>query len=393
MGKELDITGPKHNHCETNSLFIMHVIDKLSVSGSGLHGVSKALERWLSDLRFQGFKFGIISLRAPEPAGEIFEKLGIHVHFLDKGKFDPTTYSALVSIIKKEKPDILHLHGYGATNFGRIASLFCKIPNIVHEHVYIPNQPLYQTIADTILSSLTTKAIACSKSVRDFMIKDRKISPDKVEILLYGLPLAQFQAPNIDKVHEVKNSLGIAPAHKIVCCVGRLQNSQKGQIFLLKAAALILKEFPRTHFLIVGDGPDLFKFQSVAKEEGVDKNIIFTGFRDDIPAILELSDIFAMPSLYEGFPIALVEAMNLRKPIVGFPANGIQEAITDGENGFLVPFGNIGLLAERIIYFLKNPKEAQDMGEKAWKVCQNYDISFSVQRLGEIYKELGAFQT
>jgi glycosyltransferase involved in cell wall biosynthesis len=387
---EPNMTGPNQNHCGTNSLFVMHVIDKLSVSGSGLHGVSRALERWLSDLRFQGFKFGIISLRAPEPAGEIFEKLGVHVHFLDKGKFDPTTYSSLVSILKKEKPNILHLHGYGATNFGRIASLFCKIPNILHEHVYIPNQPLYQTMADTILSPLTTKAIACSKSVRDFMIEDRKINPDKVEILLYGLPLARFKAPNIDKVREIKNSLGIAPAHKIVCCVGRLQNSQKGQIFLLKAAALIIKEFPQTSFLIVGDGPDLSKFQSVAKEEGIDNNIIFTGFRDDIPAILELSDIFAMPSLYEGFPIALVEAMNLRKPIVGFPANGIQEAITDGVNGFLVPFGNIELLAERIIYLLKNPKEGQKMGEKAWKVCQNYDISFSVQRLGEIYKELGA---
>ena len=299
---------------------------------------------------------------------------------------------ALVSIIKKEKPDILHLHGYGASNFGRIASLFCKIPNIVHEHVYIPNQPLYQTIADTILSPLTTKAIACSKSVRDFMIEDRKIKLEKLEILLYGLPLAKFQAPNIDKVLEVKGSLGIAPEHKIVCCVGRLQNSQKGQIFLLKAAALILKELPETQFLIVGDGPDLQKFQSVAKEEGIENNVIFTGFRDDIPAILELSDIFAMPSLYEGFPIALVEAMNLRKPIVGFPANGIQEAITDGVNGFLVPFGNIGLLAERIIYLLKNPKEAKNMGGKAWEVCQGYDISNSVQRLGEIYSELGVVQ-
>jgi len=183
--------------------------------------------------------------------------------------------------------------------------------------------------------------------------------------------------------------LGFALSDKIVSCIGRLQNSQKGQIFLLKAAALILKELPETRFLIVGDGPDLSRFQRVAKEEGVDKNVIFTGFRDDIPAILGLSDIFAMPSLYEGFPIALVEAMNLRKPIVGFPANGIQEAITDGVNGFLVPFGNVELLAERIIYLLKNPKEAKNMGEEAWKVCQGYDISLSVQRLGQIYKELG----
>ena len=392
MGNEIDKTAPKHNYCIANPLYIMHVIDKLSVSGSGLHGVTKALERWLRDLSFKGFRFEIISLRAPEPAGEIFEKLGIDVHFLDKGKFDPTTYSSLVSIIKKEKPDILHLHGYGASNFGRIASLLCKIPNIVHEHVYIPNQPLYQTMADTILSPLTTKAIACSKSVRDFMVEDRKIKPDKLEILLYGLPLAEFKAPNLDKVQEIKSSLGIAPSQKTVCCVGRLQNSQKGQVFLLKAAALILKELPETRFLIVGDGPDLIKFQSVAKDEGIENNVIFTGFRDDIPTILELSDIFAIPSLYEGFPIALVEAMNLRKPIVGFPADGIQEAITDGVNGFLVPFGNIRLLSERITYLLKNPKEAQDMGDKAWKVCQNYDISFSVQRLGEIYRELGDFR-
>jgi len=378
----------KNNETVQKNIHIMHVMDKLSVSGSGIHGVSRALERWITSLKSHRFEFSIISLRAPEPASEIFKQLGVRVYFLNRGKFDPRTIFDLLSIIKEEKPNVIHLHGYGATNFGRLVRLFRNIPNIVHEHVYIPNQPLYQTIVDAILSPLTTKAIACSKSVEEFMIKDRKIKPYKLEVLHYGLPLDQFQAPEFDKVQNERIRLGIAPNEQVVCNVGRLENSQKGQIYLLKAAAIVLEELPNTRFLFVGSGPDLPTFQSVAKEEGITEHVVFTGYRDDIPILLELSDVFAMPSLYEGFPIALVEAMNLRKPIVAFPANGISEAIIDGENGFLVPFKDFKSLAERIIYLLKNPKKAQQMGENAWKVCQNYDISHTVQRLGEIYKEL-----
>ena len=373
---------------ETNkNIHVMHVLDKLSVSGSGIHGVTRALERWLPRFDEQEFNFSICSLRTPEAASKIFENQGIPVHFLSKSKFDPRTLTMLLDLVRRERPDILHLHGYGATSFGRLASLLTGIPNIVHEHTVIDDQPFYQTIADTLLSPLTTKAIAISKPVHEFMVNQRKLKPDQLETFFYGLPLEKFQAPEQTEIQNTRSELGIFPHEQVVCNVGRL-DSQKGQIYLLKAAALILKELPKTRFLIVGEGPDRSMLQSIVQKEGIAEQVIFTGLRNDIPALLALSDIVAIPSLWEGGPLTLFEAMNLQKPVIGTPVGLMGEVIREAETGFIVPIKDINMLTENIVYLLKNPQLAQSMGERGWEICQNYDISHSVRRLSEIYKEL-----
>lgn len=240
---------------------VMHIIDKLSVSGSGIHGVTRALDRWLPRFDPQKFQFCVCSLRSPEISGEIFEQQGTPIYFLSKGKFDPTTLTSLLALIKQEKPDILHLHGYGAANFGRLASWLTGIPNIVHGHAVLSNQPPYQTIADILLSPLTTKSIAVSQPVREFMISKRKIQPEKLETVIIGLPLAEFQVPKPEQVQKARQKLGILPQEQVICTMGRL-DTVKGQIYLLQAATYILKELPKTRFLIVGDGPDMSMLQS-----------------------------------------------------------------------------------------------------------------------------------
>ncbi len=370
-------------------IHVMHVIDKLSVSGSGIHGVTKAIEWWIPRFDSREFQFSVCSLRHPEAAGEILQRKGIRVIFLSKGKFDPTTLTSLLALVKQEHPQILHLHGYGSTNFGRLVSLLTGLPNIVHEHAVLPHQPLYQTVADTLLSPLTTKAIAISEPVREFMLHQRQVKSEALETFFYGLPLAEFQAPKPHEIQELRIQLGISPSDRVVCTVARL-DTVKGQIYLLKAAASILKELPTTRFLIVGDGPDRAMLQSVAQQEGIAERVTFTGFRKDIPALLALSDVVAIPSLYEGGPITLFEAMNLRKPVVATPVGLMGEVIRDGETGFLVPCQDVSLLAKKLLFLLKNPQLSQTMGEKGWEVCQKYDISNSVQRLAKIYKELVA---
>ncbi len=368
-------------------IHIMHIIDKLSVSGSGVHGVGRAIEWWIPRFNSQEFRFSVCSLRAPEPAGEVFKKQGTPLFFLDRGKFDVRTIFDLIKLIKHEKPHILHLHGYGSTNFGRIVSLLSGVPNIVHEHTVIDDQPLYQTIVDTFLSQLTTRAIAISQPVYEFMVNRRKVNPDKLDTFFYGIPLSEFQAPGQKEIQSTRSKLGISSEEQIVCNVGRV-DTQKGQIYLLKAAISVLKELPKTRFLIVGEGPDRDMLESFAKEHGISERIIFTGLRKDIPALLSLSDLVAIPSLWEGGPLTLFEAMNLHKPVIGTPAGLMGEVICNGETGFQVPLRSIDELAERIIHVLKNPTLAKQMGEKSWHVCQKYDISVSVENLIKIYKEI-----
>lgn len=366
---------------------VMHVIDKLSVSGSGIHGITKAIEWWVPRFNKKEFQFTICSLRTPEPAGEMLNQKGIPTFFLSKGKFDPSTLTSLLRLIHYESPHVLHLHGYGATNFGRLASLLTGIPNIVHEHAVLPKQPLYQTIADRLLSPLTTKALAVSKQVHDFMHSVRQESLKKIETLIIGIPLNEFQTPAPSQVLETRTRLGIPPGQQVVTTIGRL-DTQKGQTYLLKAAATILKTQPNTYFLMVGDGPNLAKLQAIAQAEGVADQVIFTGLRRDVPALLALSDVIAIPSIFEGGPLTLLEAMHLRKPVVGTPVGFMPELIKEGETGFLVPCHNATQLADKITFLLQNPQLAKAMGDRAREICQRYDISHSQQRLGEIYREL-----
>jgi glycosyltransferase involved in cell wall biosynthesis len=366
---------------------VMHIIDKLGVSGSSIHGITQVLAQSTPLFDSSQFQITVCSLRLPEPAGDVLQRAGVPTYFLGRGRFDLRTFTDLLRLVKQKRPHILHLHGFGAGNFGRVVSLFTGLPNIVHEHVVITHQPLYQTIMETLLSPLTTRAIAISEPVRQYMVKYRKIQPQKLETFFYGLPLSKFQPPSPQEVLNMRNTLGIRPDEQIVCNVGRL-DTQKGQMFLIEAARLILAKRPHTRFLLVGDGPDRQKLESAAQSANIAEQIIFTGFRTDVSTLISLSDVFAIPSLWEGGPITLFEAMILRKPVVGTPVGLMGEVIQDGKTGFLVPCENATVLADRLLTILDNPELSRTMGEKGWEVCQQYDISCYVQRLEEIYRAL-----
>jgi glycosyltransferase involved in cell wall biosynthesis len=366
---------------------VMHVIDKLGVGGSSVHGITQLLAQSMPMFDPGQFEFTVCSLRPPEPAGEVLKKAGVRLEYLSRSKFDPRTLSDLLALVKRKSPRILHLHGFGATSFGRLVSLITGIPNIVHEHLVFFRQPFYLTLADTLLSPLTTKALAVSKPVREYMVKSRKIAPDKLETFFCGVPLAQFKTPSARRIKRERVALGIAPDEKIVCTVGRL-DTQKGQILLLRAAPLVLSKMARTRFLIVGDGPDLAMLESEARQLGIAQRVIFTGYRSDVATLIGMSDVFAIPSLYEGGPITLLEAMNMRKPVVGTPVGLMGEVIRDQKSGFLVPVGDSRSLAEKILILLQDPKLASMMGEKGWELVQRHDMSDYVRRLESIYRSL-----
>jgi glycosyltransferase involved in cell wall biosynthesis len=390
--KSEDRLKPDQNLSEVSDLnpkpiHVLHIIDKLSVEGSGIHGVTRVLENWISNFDRNKFVFTIISLRAPEKASKIFERLNVPVHFLSRSKIDPRTIWDLLKISRRLNPDLLHLHGWGSTNFGRLLSFMTNTPNIVHEYAELVNQPIYQTVADWILSPLTDQALAVSRGVGDFMVSYRKINPKKLKVMHTGFPVDEFQIPDESEYLQERKVLGIQDDEKVVCKVGRLA-PLKGHTYLLQAAVHVLKQCPNTKFLIVGEGPEREKLEAEAKDLGISEKVIFTGFHRDVSICLALSDIFAMVSLTEGMPITIFEAMNLKKPIVAFPAGGIRDIIRDSENGYLVPFKDVKQFSEKLIYLLDHPDFARKLGEKAWEDCQKYDISFAVEELEKEYLEL-----
>lgn len=365
---------------------VLHILDKLGVDGSSVHGVTQAIAWWIPRFDQQKFHFHVVSLRGEEKAGEVFLTEGIGLTFLGKSKFDPTTVTELMQVIRRQKPHILHLHGFGATTFGRIVSKMTGLPHIVHEHSTL-EQPWFQTVADTMLAPLTDRAIAISPPVYDYMIKGRKIAADKLETFFYGVPLEDF-TPSDDAVLQQKRlELGLKPEHKVICTIGRLA-TQKGQIYLLQAAVRVLESFPDVRFLLVGDGPDLDMLKAFATQQGIAEQVVFAGYRADVADVTALADIIAIPSMWEGGPITLFEAMQVARPVVGTPVGMMADVIEEGRSGFVVPCGQAEPLAEKILYLLQHPEAAQAMGRKGQQLVANYNLQHSVDRLSAIYETM-----
>ena len=164
-----------------------------------MHGV-KRLFAWMIP-RFDPARFevSLVSLRKKDLSEETLDALGIDITYLHKSKFDPSTLPALLKIIDRKKIDVLHLHGYGATTFGRMAAAMRGIPAILHEHANLTDTPWFQKIADRLLERYTDIAIAVSKSTADFVIKARLVQPEKVKVVYLGAPHEEFSRPRIGR--------------------------------------------------------------------------------------------------------------------------------------------------------------------------------------------------
>ncbi len=159
---------------------------------------------------------------------------------------------------------------------------------------------------------------------------------------------------------------------------------QKKLDTLLQATKYILESGRRVQLLVVGDGPLRRDLQDLAKKLEIEQHVIFTGFQSDIPNILGLFDVFAIPSLWEGHPLSIIEAMLAGKPVVASKIGGTIEVVLDNKTGILVPPGKPKVLAEAICTLLDSPAKRRKMGEKGRQRAIRH---FSIDRMVRDYEE------
>jgi len=250
-------------------LNVLQVCDHLGWEGSRMHGVKRLFAWMIPCFDPARYDVSLVSLRKKDLSEETLESLGIDITYLHKSKFDPATLPALLKIIDRKKIDILHLHGYGATTFGRLAGAMRRLPAILHEHANLTNTPWFQKIADAVLEPYTDIALAVSSSTAEFVIKARQLPPEKVKTVYLGVPLDEFSRRRTsEEIAAARHELGAAPDDFVCGTVTRLHDS-KGNSYLVDAAALVLKERPRARFYLVGEGPLLAGLQQQAAGLGL----------------------------------------------------------------------------------------------------------------------------
>ena len=366
-------------------LNVLQVCDHLGWEGSRMHGV-KRLFAWMIP-RFDANRYtvSLVSLRKKDLSEETLESLGVDITYLHKGKFDPSTLTALLKVIDRKKIDILHLHGYGATTFGRMAGAFRRLPTIVHEHANLTTTPWFQKVADAVLEPSTDIAIAVSKSTADFLIHARQLPPDKVKTVYLGVPLDEFSRERSpQEIAEARQELGVAPGEFAVGTVTRLHDS-KGNNYLVDAAALVLKERPKAKFFLVGEGPLLPDLQQQAQALGLGDRFVFHGFAKDVAAVVSAVDLSVFPSLWEGTPLTVFEALAMGKPIVATDADGLLDVLTNDHDAVIVPKRDPRALATAIVRMTDDEALRARLGAEARRTGQQYDIAAFVRKMERLY--------
>ena len=368
-----------------NKIRVLQVCDHLGWEGSRMHGV-KRLFAWMIP-RFDATRFDVslVSLRKKDLSEETLESLGIDITYLHKGKFDPSTLTALLKIIDDKKIDVLHLHGYGATTFGRMAAAWRGLPVVLHEHANLTSTPWFQKVADRLLARYTDIAIAVSKSTADFVITARLVDPEKVKVVYLGAPRDEFSRPRpADEIEGVRAQLGIGSNDFAVGTVTRLHDS-KGNSYLVEAARNVIDRKPHAKFFLVGEGPLRPSLEEQARRLGLGDRFVFVGFARDVAAVLSAFELSVFPSLWEGTPLTAFEALAAGKAIVATDADGLVDILTDGHDARIVPKRDAGALADAIISLMDRPDERARLAAAARDTAQRYDISAFVRKMERLY--------
>jgi glycosyltransferase involved in cell wall biosynthesis len=350
-----------------------------------MHGV-KRLFAWMIP-RFDRSRFNVslVSLRKKDLSEETLDALGVDIEYLHRSKFDPATLPALLKIIDRKHIDVLHLHGYGATTFGRLAGAMRRLPTILHEHANLTDTPWFQKVADRLLEPYTDIALAVSNSTADFVRNARLVPDEKIKVVYLGAPVEEFSRPRTpEEIAVARQALGIHPGEFAVGTITRLHDS-KGNEYLVDAARLVVDKHPEARFFLAGEGPLRSALEAQAGRLGLGDRFVFVGFVKDVATTLSAFDLSVFPSLWEGTPLTAFEALASSRPIVATDADGLTDILTPDRTAWIVPKRNAAALAEKIVYAIEHPEERARLAAAAGDAAKMFDISAFVRKMERLY--------
>lgn len=353
-------------------LRVLHPITHLVVGGASENTITTC--RYTDATRFES------AILSGVPAGDEADlveqagELGVKVHIAPTLKrpihpaADVRAYRDLVRWMRSTGWDIVHTHSSKAGILGRLAAKKAGAKVIVHtvhgwghhDHMSRVKRGLYIAM-ERAAARCTNKIIAVSVSCKERGIRERIGSPSQYEVIHSGIDLARYRDVSADRL-ALRKTLGIPADAPVVGTVSRMA-PQKAPEDFLTVAAKVRQHCPDVKFVFVGGGPDESAFMAGVREARLEETVLSLGYRQDIPALLRVMDVFLLTSLWEGLPRVFPQAMCASIPIVATCVDGAPEAIADGESGYLVAPRDCGSMARHILHLIGNDAMRASMGE------------------------------
>ncbi len=288
----------------------------------------------------------------------------------------------LVRLMRRNSYEIVHVHTPIAAAIGRVAARLAGVRVVVytahgfyfHERMRRPLRRLCIWMERFLGRTCTDFLFAVSCEDEVTAVRERIVRRDYVLCLKsVGINLQRFDELSAHAASRVE--WGLLPSDRVVCFVGRLVE-EKGILDLVRAIGKVQEECPEVKLLVIGETLKSDRARATQRHlkrllenHRLDHAVIFAGYRDDIPSLLQLADVFVLPSYREGMPVTILEAMAARKPVIATHIRGCREEVVDGKTGRLVPPGSPDALAEAILWVLADPERAATLGEAGrWRV-------------------------
>ena len=360
---------------------ILYLIATLDIGGA---------ERQLVELvkRIDKKKFNpiVCCLTRGGPLEQELKEIRVEYFILGKKfKFDFSVIFKLITILKQKNIHILHTWMFTSNFFGRVSGIFSRVPIIIASERGVDRwKNKFYLLIDWALSCFTDRIICVSKGVRNFYNRYANISLSKLITIYGGIELNN----RININEQKKEEFGFKKGSTVITTIGHLV-SYKGIKYMLFAAVKVINNFPGVRFLIVGEGPDENRLKKLVKKLNISQNVIFIGLRRDIRDILSITNIFVLPSLIEGLPNVIIEAMLAGKPVIATNIPGNDELVVDQETGLLVHPKDANSLASAIITLLENPEMGKKMGLSGEKrIKKHFSINKTIRKTEELYETL-----
>ncbi|HUW14440.1 MAG TPA: glycosyltransferase [Anaerolineae bacterium] len=367
-------------------IVLLHVIDTLGLGGA---------ERFLVDLCLalpaDRYQVIVSAVSGDGPRSGDLAQAGIELFSLQaRSNWDVVALFRLARFMRRRRVDIVHTHLFVGGVFGRLAAAMAGVRArlTTEQNAYAPGRhpPRWQMLANAVLARSTGRVVAVSEGTQEYLQRQERVPGEKIRVLPNAISWPETSSA--ERVTSVLEELGAGDRTPILGTVARL-TEQKGQRYLLQALADLRLRYPRLFCIFAGEGESRSELESLSRRLGLEEHVTFCGARRDVAIMLQGLDLFVLPSLFEGLPLALLEAMAAGIPVVATSVAGSSEVIEDGVNGRLVPPADVPALTEAIADVLGNDELGRAMAEKGQEtVACRYSIGAVAEAYGCIYEEL-----
>ncbi|MGB9794638.1 glycosyltransferase family 4 protein [Caldisericum exile] len=300
----------------------------------------------------------------------------------------------LYRIMKENNYLMLHTHTPVASFFGRIAGRLVGIPHIVYTahgfHFHEYGNPLKNFIyyrLEKFAGKFTDVLITIN--VDDYKVAtEKKLIPHGKVVYIKGVGV-DLERLNPRNFKDNKESDFLSDNNRFIfVSVGRLEK-EKHFDYLIKAFYFVKKHYPNFELLVIGDGEEQVSLKKLSQRISLKDYVRFLGYVKHVEKYLYHSFAFVFTSSREGLPVSVMEAMAMEKPVVAYNIRGVRDLVEDGVNGFLVPFGDIKELSNKIIYLMEHPDIAKEMGKRGReKIEKEFSLNVVLQDMEKLYKKV-----